>query len=178
MAPVQLNDLEPSSSSVFHRIDTGSAPPVTAKVRRLPDHKLKAVKSEFSDLLQAGIIKPSSSPWCSPIHVVPKRELSSWRPCGDFRALNAITKPDKYPLPLLSSLSASLSGASVFSKLDLRRAYHLIRIHPNDVEKTAVISPLGLFHYRSMPFGYVTLPVLSNVLWTTFLKIFQASSVI
>ena len=136
-----------------HRIETSDTPPVYARVRRLNGQKLEAAKHEFEQLLKAGIIRPSSSSWSSPIHLVPKKTEGEWRVCGDYRFLNSKTIPDRYPLPHIRGMPDKLHGKHFFSKIDLLRAYHQIPMHPDDIEKTAVITPFGLYEYLFMPFG-------------------------
>jgi hypothetical protein len=111
-----------------------------------------AAKAAFEDMERQGIVRRSSSCWASPLHMVKKAD-GSWQPCGDFRRLNLITEPDKYPLPRMDDLAASLSGCRVFSKLDLKQGYHQIPMRAADIKKTAIITPFGLFEYTRMPFG-------------------------
>ena len=140
-----------SSNGVFHHIIT-NGPPVCAKPRRLDQDKLKIAKDEFQYMLDKGIIRPSNSNWANPLHMVEKPG-GGWRPCGDYRSLNSITVPDKYPVPYLTDFQMCLHGCKIFSKLDLMKAFYQIPVHPDDVSKTAVTTPFGLFEFLRMPFG-------------------------
>jgi hypothetical protein len=102
---------------------------------------------------QLGIIQSSKSAWSSPLHMVPKKEPDTWKPCVDYRRLNDATTPDRYPIPHIQDCSAQIVSARIFSKIDLVRGYHQIPVHPSDVPKTAVITPFGLFEFLCMPFG-------------------------
>jgi hypothetical protein len=131
---------------VEHHIHNGSHPPVIAKSRCLDPEKLQIAKAEFKRLESTGIIHRSKSPWASPLHMVPKKD-GSWRPCGYYCCLNLVTTLDKYPLPNMQDLSNGLHGCTVFSKNNLVKGYHQIPVATEDIPKTAIITPFGLFEY-------------------------------
>jgi hypothetical protein len=111
----------------------------------------------LQDLLNKGFIRPSSSPWGCPAIFVKKKD-QTLRLCVDYRPLNEVTIKNKYPLPRIDLLFDQLSGAKVFSKIDLRSGYHQIRIQPEDVPKTAFTTRYGLYEYLVMSFGLTNAP--------------------
>uniref|UniRef100_A0A3P9C5M7 ribonuclease H n=1 Tax=Maylandia zebra TaxID=106582 RepID=A0A3P9C5M7_9CICH len=127
------------------------APLPTSRLYSLSLPEREAMEKYITESLAAGIIRASSSPVAAGFFFVEKKD-KTLRPCIDFRGLNNITVKNKYPLPLLTSAFELLQGAVIFSKLDLRNAYHLVRIRDGDEWKTAFNTHLGHFEYLVMPF--------------------------
>jgi len=134
-----------------HFLSTSDTP-VASAFRRLDTEKLAAAKKEFLALEAAGIVRHSTSPWASPLHLVRKAD-GSWQPCCDYRRLNAVTVPYTYPIPNMMDFVARAAGSKVFSKIDLKKGYHQIPMNPGDIPKTAITTPFGLFEFTRMTFG-------------------------
>ncbi|KMQ86215.1 gag-pol polyprotein [Lasius niger] len=137
--------------SVKHYILT-KGHPLTDRARRLSPEKLKIAKKEIDNWIRRGDCQPGSGQWASAMHLVPKKD-GGWRICGDYRRLNELTIPDRYPILHLQDFAHKLHGCTVFSTIDLARAYHQIPMATQDKEKTALITPFGLFEFNVMPFG-------------------------
>jgi hypothetical protein len=131
--------------------------PVSRRSYRMPPNELAELKTQLQDLLEKGFIRPSSSPWGCPAIFVKKKD-QTLRMCVDYRPLNEVTIKNKYPLPRIDILFDQLTGARVFSKIDLRSGYHQIRIRPEDIPKTAFTTWYGLFEYLVMSFGLTNAP--------------------
>jgi ribonuclease HI len=148
----------PPARALDHEIELlpGSAPP-NRPVYRLSEPALAELRKQLDDLLKRGFIRPSVSPFGAPILFAKKKD-GGLRLCVDYRALNLLTVKNRYPLPRIDDLLDRLSGAKVFSKIDLRSGYHQIRIAPSDVHKTAFRTRYGHFEWNVLPFGLCNAP--------------------
>jgi len=143
--------LENPPKTVYHRIVTGENGPIRQKPRRLRKEVAAEVEKEFRNNVKCGLCSVSDSEWATPLVV--RRKKGKMRIIGDYRLLNAITERDSYPIPNLQDSTQNLAGKTVFSTIDLVRAFHNIVIHPDDRKKTAIITPNGLYHWNRLPFG-------------------------
>jgi hypothetical protein len=131
--------------------------PISRRSYRMPPNELAELKTQLQDLLENGFIRPSSSPWGCPAIFVEKKD-QTLRMCIDYIPLNEVTTKNKYPLPRINILFDQLTGARVFSKIDLRSGYHQIHIRPKDIPKTAFTTRYGLFEYLVMSFRLTNAP--------------------
>lgn len=130
---------------------------VNRRPYRLSPQERQTVRGKVQELLDANIIRPSSSPFASPILLVKKKDNSD-RMCVDYRELNDNTVPERFPLPLISDQIARLHGGQYFSVLDLASGFHQIPIAEESIERTAFVTPDGQFEYLAMPFGLRNAP--------------------
>ena len=140
------------TSVVTHSIETGDSPPICQRPRRLPYAYRQDAESQIEEMLEQQVIKPSTSPWASPIVLVRKKD-GKYRFCVDYRKLNSVTKREARPLPRVDDLLESLQGYNLFSTLDLRSGYWQLSMTREDQEKTAFATPTGLWEFLRMPFG-------------------------
>lgn len=150
------------SNHTKHQIPTTTNVPIHAKTYRLPQVHENEIKTQVKNMLDQDIIRPSNSPWSSPIWVVPKKLDASgkqkWRLVIDYRKLNEVTVGDSYPLPNITDILDKLGHSQYFTTLDLASGFHQLEVDPNDISKTAFSTPYGHYEYKRMPFGLKNAP--------------------
>ncbi|MCO5606060.1 hypothetical protein L7F22_060247 [Adiantum nelumboides] len=156
--PGQLSPERPEDHSID--LIPGSAAP-NKPPYRVSAAQQEEIMTQVNELLQKGHIQLSSSPFCSPVLLVQKKD-GSWRMCIDYRALNKITVKNKFPIPRIDDVLDRLQGTSFFSRIDLKTGYHQIRVNPADVPKTAFRTTFGLYEFLVMPFGLTNAPTTFN----------------
>ena len=160
---------------VLHTINTGQNKPCKAKVRKLMPGSPKEVKGKeaWMELLKLGVIErvkaDERTEWSSALHLQPK-PCGGLRCCGDFRALNAASTEDNYPLPCLATFTHKLRGAKFFSKIDLKKAFFNVAIHPDSIPKTTVVTPWGTFVFKRLAMGLAGAPASFQRLMDTILQ--------
>ena len=156
--PSELPKKLPPVREVDHRIELvpDAKPPATVPYRMAPP-ELEELKKQLKELMDAGYIKPSKSPFGAPV-LFQRKHDGSLRMCIDYRALNKLTIKNKYPIPLIADLFDQLGGARWFTKLDLRSGYWQVRIAVGDESKTACVTRYGAFEFLVMPFGLTNAP--------------------
>jgi hypothetical protein len=155
--PEDLSRLPPDRDVEFVINLVQGTTPIAQSLYRMVEVELKLLKEELDSLLKKGFIRPSASPWGSPALFVPKKD-GTQRLCIDYRALNAVTIKNKYPLPRINDLMDQLRQAKYFGKIDLRSGYHQMKIRPEDIHKTAFVTRYGQYEYTIVSFGLTNAP--------------------
>ena len=138
-------------------INTGDHPPIRQRLFRRPHNVTAEIRRQTEDYLRWGLIERSESPWASQV-VMAKKKDGTMRFCVDFRRLNAITKKDAYPLPLIGETLDALGDAGIFSTMDALSGYWQVSVSKEDQEKTAFITDQGHYQWKRMPFGLTNAP--------------------
>jgi len=131
-----------------HRIDTGNARPFKEQLRPHPIAHLDFIDEQMEQMLQAGVVEPSASPWSSNV-VLAKKSDGSLRFCVDYRTLNDLTYKDSFPIPRIDTCLDALGDSVYFSTMDLRSGFWQVAIDPRDAVKTAFVTRNGQFRLRS-----------------------------
>ena len=145
------------SNVIQHKIDVGEATPIKARAYRVNPSTQQVIDEHIDNLLECGIIRPSISPWSSPVIVVGKKDGST-RMCIDYRQLNKLTRKDSYPLPVIQDVLDCLAGSKYFTTLDLRQGFYQLEVHENSKHLTAFVSKRGLYEFNRLPFGLCNSP--------------------
>ena len=146
-----------ATTVVSHSIDTGEHPPIKQPARRTPFILRRKIEDLTKQMLDAGVIQPSKSPWASPVVLVQKKD-GTHRFCVDYRRLNAATKMDVFPLPRINDTLDLLAHTKYFTTLDLAAGYWQVQMEPDSQEKTAFTTRSGLYEFIVMPFGLCNAP--------------------
>jgi hypothetical protein len=155
--PNDLPKMPPDKAIEFKIKLQPSTAPAYKRSYPMPRNEMAELKTQLQELLNKGYIQPSCSPWGRPVIFVLKKDKTQWL-CVDYRPLNAVTVKNKYPLPRINFLFDQLIGAQVFSKIDLCSGYHQIKIHEEDIPKTAFSTRYSLYEYLVMSFGLTNAP--------------------
>ena len=147
-----FSDVPGKTDVIEHKIELSDDEPVSSRPYHLSYAVRQDLKEEIDDMLKLGIIRPSTSPYASPIVIVKKKDGSN-RICVDYRKLNKLTVSDPEPMKTAEDLFQKLGQSKYFSKIDLSKGYWQVPVKESDVLKTAFVTPDGQYEFMRMPFG-------------------------
>ena len=151
-------DKLPPHRSYDHKIElSGDRPPPQSGAYRMSPYKLQKVKEYLNENLSKGFITPSKAPYSSPVLFALKSN-GDLRFCVDYRKLNAMTKRNRYPLPLIEEVIGKILGCKHLTRLDIIAAFNKLRMHPDSEDFTTFITALGAYKYKVLPFGLTNGP--------------------
>lgn len=167
-------DILTCTEEIQHEIPTTINTPLYSRTYRYPPIHEREIQDQIKEMLSQNIIRESSSPFNSPLWIVPKKidnsGIKKWRLVVDYRKLNESTKTDKFPIPHMEAILDKLGRAQYFSTLDLAKGFHQILVKPEDREKTAFSTPFGHYEFIRMPFGLKNAPSTFQRLMNSVLK--------
>jgi hypothetical protein len=155
--PEELPGMPPERKVEFSIELIPSIALISKRAYRVSGPKLVELKKQIDELLEKGYIRPSTSPWATPVLFVENKDGTK-RMCIDYRSLNKVTVRNKYPMLRIEDLFDQLRGVGVFSKIDLWSGYHQLKIWPSDIPKTTFITKYGLYEFTVMSFGLTNAP--------------------
>lgn len=144
---------------IHHQIPTGDARPIKERNQLVALALYQPVRQMLKEMKTSGIVQESHSPWAAPMVLVCKKD-GHLRFCVDCRKLNSVTHQDAYPLPHIEESLAALKTAKYFFTLDLTSGYWQIKVSEEDKEKTAFVTPMGLYEFNRMPFWLCSIPAM------------------
>ena len=157
------------TDTIKMKIDTGKETPIQLKAYKAPLNNRRVIDNAVKEMLDAGVIRRSRSPWSFPVVIINKKDNTKWF-CVDFRQLNKITKRNSYPLPVIDEILALLGEAKYLTTLDLKSGYWQVAMDESDREKMAFTCHAGLFEFNVMPFGLANAPSMFQELMSEVLQ--------